>query len=434
MLRFLKIRLLHGFKVALILIVILASSTFAKRPALKNRATIKPSLVRLQPSEKTQFKIVMLATRLMAAQLAESVQWSVNDIPGGNKVIGTIDKNGTYQAPQRMPSPREIHICAYVEEAANKRLFASVILGDGEPEYTSQSVWSEKSSDKEMRMKGPHGIGLDKHGNILIADQTAWRIFRFSVEGKFLGEIGEGPGTGPGQFKEPREVHIDAQGNICVTDSKGDRPRIQFFSDDGKFQRIFAEKGRGPGQLLRSHGIGFDHNQNLFVTDVDNMRMNVYSYSGEFLYDFGGGFAYEGMNPNEINAPHGVYVDPSGDVFINSYYGPTQKYTAGGEVLLAFAHGDPPYGPVYFHNITGDNWGNVYIMVRGKGGYQGEFQRDQSKKISIMKYNNNGDYITGWSFTDPEHGESDAVVDDEGRVYALFTSAKEKGVEIFVQE
>lgn len=370
----------------------------------------------------------------MAARLAESVQWSVNDIPGGNKEIGTIDKNGTYHAPERMPSLREIHICAFVEEAANKRLFATVILGDGEPEYKSYSIWSEKSSDENARMKGPHGIGLDKHGNILIADQTAWRIFRFSEKGKYLGEIGEGPGTGPGQFKEPREAHIDAQGNICVTDSKGDRPRIQFFSDEGKFQRIFAAKGRGPGQLLRSHGIGFDPMQNIFVTDVDNMRVNVYSYSGEFLYDFGGGFAYEGMNPDEMNAPHGIFVDPSGDVFVNSYYGPTQKYAAGGQLLSAFAYGDPPYGPVYFHNITGDKWGNVYVLVRGKGGYQGEFQRDQSKKVSIMKYNNNGDYITGWSFTDSEHGESDAVVDEDGRVYALFTSAKEKGVEIFVQQ
>jgi len=275
---------------------------------------------------------------------------------------------------------------------------------------------------------------MDKDGNILIADQSASRIFRYTANGEFLGEIGNGPGSEPGHFNTPREVRSDAKGNIFVTDSKGDRPRIQVFDHEGKFLRVFAEKGRGPGQILRCHGISFDANQRIFITDVDNMRVNVYDYSGEYLYDFGGGLAYENMNPGEMNAPHGIFVDRGGDVFVNSYYGPTHKYTPEGAVLLTFAHGDPPDGPVYFHSLTGDKWGNVYLLVRTKEGYQGAIAGGQGKKISIMKFNNNGDFITGWSFTDPKHSETTAVVDDKGLVYALFVGEKEMGVEIFVEE
>jgi sugar lactone lactonase YvrE len=275
---------------------------------------------------------------------------------------------------------------------------------------------------------------LDKTGNILLADQGASRVFRYSSDGKYLGEIGKGPGSEEGHFNQPREVEIDSDGNIFVSDSKGDRPRIQVFNHTGEFLRLFAEKGRGPGQILRSHGIEFDHKQRVFITDVDNMRVSVYDHSGKFLHDFGGGFAYENMNPGEMNAPHGIFVDPSGDVFVNSYYGPTQKYTPDGYVLTAFAHGDPPDGPVYFHSLTGDRWGNVYLLVRSKGGYQGALQRDQGKKISIMKFNNNGDFITGWSFSSPEHSETEAVVDEDGLVYALFVGEKEKGVEIFIEQ
>jgi hypothetical protein len=171
--------------------------------------------------------------------------------------------------------------------------------------------------------------------------------------------------------------------------------------------------------------------QRIFLTDVDNMRVNVYTFAGEFLHDFSGGLDYEGMNPGEMNAPHGLFVDRSGDVFVNSYYGPTQKFTPDGSFITAFAHGDPPEGPVFFHCLTGDKWGNIYLMVRGAGGEQGMIQRSKGKDYSIVKYNNHGDFITGWSFTNPEHSETTAVVDDDGRVFALFSGAKEKGVEVF---
>jgi hypothetical protein len=376
----------------------------------------------------------MLATRFMATRNPEVVKWSVNDIVGGNKELGTINERGVYEAPNKIPEPCNVHICGYTKEAQNSFLFATVIIGDSPPKYNSLRVWSEKVDDPKTRLESPHGIGLDKKGNILIADQNASRVFRYTANGEFLGEIGEGPGNLPGHFNTPREVRRDAEGNIFVTDSKGDKPRIQVFNHEGEFLRIFGEKGRGPGQILRCHGISFGPNQRIFITDVDNMRVNVYNYSGDFLYDFGAGLAYENMNPGEMNAPHGLFVDRSGDVFVNSYYGPTQKFTPEGAVLYSFAQGDPPDGPVYFHNITGDKWGNVYLMVRSSEGYQGEIESGSGKKISIIKFNNNGNFITGWSFSNPEHSETTAVVDENGLVYALFAGKEEMGVEIFIEK
>ena len=417
------------------MILALSSNNLFSQPELiHDRAMIKPSLTYLKPGEKKQFKIVMLATRFMAARNPEVVKWSVNDIVGGNKELGTINEKGVYQAPNTTPKPCKVHICGYAKEAQNSYLFATAIIGESPPKYKSLKVWSEKVGDPETRLISPHGIGLDKKGNILIADQDASRIFRYTANGEFLGEIGDGPGSKSGQFKTPREVRSDAAGNIFVTDGKGDRPRIQVFNQNGEFLRIFAEKGRGPGQILRCHGISFGPDQTVLISDVDNMRVNVYDYVGKFLYDFGAGLAYENMNPGEMNAPHGIFVDRSGDVFVNSYYGPMQKFTPEGAVLYSFAHGDPPDGPVYFHNITGDKWGNVYLMVRSSEGYQGEIESGKGKKISIMKFNNNGDFIAGWSFSDPEHSETTAVVDDNGLVYALFAGNEEMGVEIFIEE
>lgn len=401
------------------------------------RAIIKPSLVRLEPRGEQRFKVIMLATYLMAASAPEKVKWSVNDIPGGNKELGTIDPNGLYTTPQKAPTPREIHICAEAPEAANRYLFATVLMG--EPSYKlvhtwSQEIKSEEAEPKEGKstgsLKKPHGICLDKEGNLLIADQGGW-VLRYTPEGKYLADIGSGKGSDPGEFTEPRVVQIDVHGHVWVTDSKGDRPRVQVFTHEGEFVRIFAEKGMGPGQILRGHGLGFESQKKAFISDVDNFRVNVYSHDGEFLYSWG----KAGLDAGELNAPHGLVVDPSGDVFVSGYYGPTQKFDTNGKFLFAFAHGDPPDGPVYFHTIVGDKWGNVYLMVRNKEGGQGELQKDSTgRMLSIMKYNNNGDYITGWSLSEPDHRESWSVVADDGTVYSLFKGEKHMGVQTFVPQ
>ncbi len=416
-----------------LLALILASGQATAQTAPRHRrATIAPSVVYLEPGATQQFKAVMAATRLMAAQMPAEVKWAVNDIPGGSDELGTISQNGLYRAPSVAPSPREIHICAEVPEAGNRFLWATVIIGDSPPQYGQHHIWSEpvvEGTGATAHLKSPHGIGLDADGNILIADQASHGVLRYTSEGEFLGNVDNGHGRLPGEVQEPRIVMSDSEGDIYVSDSKGDRPRMQVFSHTGEFLRIFAPKGIQPGMILRGHGMDFGPEQRLHVVDVDNMRVNVYEKSGAFLYDWG----TEGLNPGEVNAPHGLFVDRNGDVFVTGYYGPTQKFNSQGEFLLSFCHGDPPDGPVYFHNVTGDRWGNAYVMVRTKSGGQGELQTE-GRRVSIAKYNNNGDFVTDWSFTTPEHVESTAVVDDDGLVYALFRGPTEMGVEVFVEE
>ncbi|MCB9782720.1 MAG: NHL repeat-containing protein [Candidatus Omnitrophica bacterium] len=399
-----------------------------------HRATIAPSRVHLETGEQEKFKVVMVATRLMAAAAPKEVQWGVNDIPGGNETYGTIDEEGVYTAPSKVPSPREIHICATVPESANPHLWATVVLGDKPPRYKSVRIWTAPVATESAtagHMTDPHGIALDPKGNILISDQRGHRVYRYTAEGEYLGEIGKGgPGTEPGQFKEPRMVIADATGNIFVTDSKGDRPRVQVFDPEGNFLRLFAPKGMKPGMILRCHGVGFDDQDNFHTVDVDNMRVNVYTYGGEFLYDWG----VEGLDPGNFNSPHGLYIDRNNDVFVSGYYGPTQKFNSEGDFLLSFCPGDPPDGSVYFHSLTGDKWGNVYVTCRTSEGYDGALSLGVDKALSLMKFNNNGDFITALSFTAKEHRETSAVVGEDGRVYALFKGQDEMGVEIFEEE
>jgi sugar lactone lactonase YvrE len=393
------------------------------------RASIKPSLVRLAPGSQQRFKVVLAATRMMAAKPPSHLEWAVNEIPGGNAGIGTIDADGVYRAPATAPTPHEIHIRGTVEGSENKYVWATVLMGNPNPAYKLVGSWSEPGVSPG-RLRKPHGIGFDAKGNLLIADQKADRVFRYAVDGKFLGEIGSGPGSDAGQFMEPRYATTDQDGNIYVTDVKGDRPRLQVFDPDGKLLRIFAEKGTGPGMILRGHGMAFDQQQRLYVTDVDNMRISVFERSGKFLFHWG----RDGGNLGDFNAPHGLFVDASGDVFVNGYYGPTQKFTPDGRFVTVFAAGDPPDGPVYFHSLSGDRHGDIYVMVRTKAGYGGGMESQAGKKISIWKFNNNGDYVCSISMSVKEHIETWSAVAPDGTLYSLFTTKDKSGVEIFREQ
>ena len=185
----------------LLVFVVMNHVALAEPVSKHHRAAIGPSLVYLQPGEEQQFKAVIVATRLMAAQTPEEVKWAVNDIPGGNKAVGTINETGLYRAPSTVPSPREIHICAEVPEAANRYLWATVIIGDSPPQYKQLHIWSEpveEGKNATAHLTDPHGIGLDKDGNILIADQLGHAVHRYTARGKYLGQLGLGQGSKPG--------------------------------------------------------------------------------------------------------------------------------------------------------------------------------------------------------------------------------------------
>jgi hypothetical protein len=54
--------------------------------------------------------------------------WSVNNIPGGNSAVGTIDQNGKYTGPASFPSSNAVTITAVSQADANKTATATVTI------------------------------------------------------------------------------------------------------------------------------------------------------------------------------------------------------------------------------------------------------------------------------------------------------------------
>lgn len=345
-----------------------------------------------------------------------------------NSTVGTITAEGLYQAPATTPESPEIIVGATISTVKNKNLWATVLFDGKRPDYKTESEWGE-SKDNLKYLKKPMAIALEREGNILIADG---KINRFSNKGIFIDEIGESKGEYKGSLTESLNVTVNNEGLIFVSDLKTAPERIQAFAQDGRYLYGFASKGTGDGRVMDSRGMAINSKQQLYIGDIDNMRVSVFGQSGDFIQTIG----KKGAFPGDLNAPYGLALDSNDDLFVINYFGPCQKFTPDGHFLFDFAFPNPPEGLVYLTDIASDSWGNVYIIVKGtqKSGGQFDIARDDiGNSAQIMKFNNNGDYITNIQLAKNNRNALRLTVDRFGKIFVLFEDEEMKGVEIISQ-
>ena len=112
-------------------------------------------------------------------------------------------------------------------------------------------------------------------------------------------------------LKKPWGVAVNARDEIAVTDNGNSR--VQLFSSDGTYLRLFGTKGDKQGEFNFPSGIAFDvKNENIFVTDSNNHRVQLFSKQGEYLKQFGG----KGSLDHQLQYPYGLSVDSDGKVIV----------------------------------------------------------------------------------------------------------------------
>jgi sugar lactone lactonase YvrE len=145
----------------------------------------------------------------------------------------------------------------------------------------------------------PHGIHVDRQGNVWVTDgippgaanpAAAGKghiVVKFSPEGKVLLTLGKAgvAGDGPDTFNQPSDVITNTNGDIFVADGHGGNTnaRIVKFSKDGKFIKAWGQKGSGPGEFDTPHSIALDSRGRLFVADRGNSRIQIFDQDGKFI-------------------------------------------------------------------------------------------------------------------------------------------------------
>jgi len=148
-----------------------------------------------------------------------------------------------------------------------------------------------KSYGKGMFVQ-PHGMTIDREGNIWLTDAQAkdgkgMQVFKFSPDGKVLMTLGKAgvAAEGPDTFNGPTDVVVAPNGDIFVSDGHvaNSNGRIVKFSKDGKFITAWGKRGSGPGEMDTPHSIAMDSRGRLFVADRANSRIQIFDQDGRFL-------------------------------------------------------------------------------------------------------------------------------------------------------
>ena len=135
------------------------------------------------------------------------------------------------------------------------------------------------------------------------------QVFKFSPEGKVLLAIGmAGGATGPDQCCwQPNDVITNDNGEIFISEGHGanQNDRILVFSPDGKkIVRQFGKRGSGPGDFNQPHALAFDAQGRLFVGDRGNNRVQIFDRSGKFIADW-----------PQFSRPSGLFIDRNGMLY-----------------------------------------------------------------------------------------------------------------------
>jgi DNA-binding beta-propeller fold protein YncE len=201
--------------------------------------------------------------------------------------------------------------------------------------------------------KVPHGLRVDREGNIWTTDNGNHVLRKFDRQGHLLGTIGTEGKAGGGEtgFKSPDDLVIDRAGNFYVADAGNGR--IVKLSPEGKFVTAWGKKGKAEGEFATAHGLAIDGNDRIYVADRGNKRVQIFDSSGKHVatWSFGG-------NPFGLIVVGDELIATDGDVHKIYHLDPSGKTVA--------SWGDPK-SLLLPHLMDRDSRGRLYVSeVNGK--------------------------------------------------------------------
>jgi DNA-binding beta-propeller fold protein YncE len=152
----------------------------------------------------------------------------------------------------------------------------------------------------------PHGLRVDRDGNIFVTDNGDNTVMKFTAGGDLLMTLGRRgqPGTGDGTFHGPTDVAFTDNGDFYVSDGYGNS-RVVRFSKDGKYLFSWGARGTGPSQFDTPHSIAVDSKGTVYVSDRENNRIQIFDPGGKFLREW-----------NHLGATQNVFITPQDQMWI----------------------------------------------------------------------------------------------------------------------
>lgn len=206
----------------------------------------------------------------------------------------------------------------------------------------------------------PHGLSLDRAGNVWVTDVGAHQVRKFSPDGRLLLTIGERgkPGSDARHFNLPTDVAFGHDGTVYVSDGYANT-RVARFTPAGRYLGQWGTPGKGPGQFDLPHGIAVDPSGRVYVADRDNNRIQIFDARGRYLAEW---------DSDLVGDPYGVTAARDGSIYvIDGGFQPDRtrarvvRLDSNGRLLGAFTAATATKGDVLGHDLAVAADGSVYI-------------------------------------------------------------------------
>jgi len=187
---------------------------------------------------------------------------------------------------------------------------------------------NEKGNDA-THLNLPSGIAILHNGNMIVTDGYGNnRVILFDKTGKFIKQVGKGPGgpedkgTGPGEWNLPHKLAVDADEHLYIIDREGHRLEV-FDKNLNYIREIRNDWNPWDVNISRkgTDGIGW-------IADHKDERVQKFQLKdGKILATWG----KQGWGPGEFDWVHGIVVDSKGAVYAADTYGQRlQKFVPSG--------------------------------------------------------------------------------------------------------
>jgi uncharacterized protein (TIGR03663 family) len=181
----------------------------------------------------------------------------------------------------------------------------------------------------EGQMSSPRAVAVGPDGLLYVADSGNNRVQVLDEAGNFVRAWGSA-GSGPGQFQEPWGIAVSGDGRVYVADTWNHR--VQVFDSQGnylfgwgQFADTQGQADGQPGAFWGPRDLALDADGNVYVADTGNKRIQEFTADGEFLGQWGGA----GATPGRFDEPTGVAVGPDGSIYVaDTWNRRVQKFAA----------------------------------------------------------------------------------------------------------